>query len=105
VTEAELLESVRMLAGRLGLLAIHRHDSRRDAGWAGGFPDLVIASPAGLGLLFAELKSSTGALSGDQQRWRRALMANSAAYVVWRPEDWHSGEICIRLQGLARAGS
>jgi VRR-NUC domain len=103
VTEDALLELVRGLAGQLGLLATHRRDSRRDAGWSSGFPDLVIVSPAGHGVIFAELKSEGGRLSRDQQRWFRGLQACGQVYVLWRPADWASGEIRQRLLMLAQS--
>ena len=102
MTETELLEHVRTEAARLGLLAVHRHDSRRDTGWTGGFPDVVIASPAGRGLLFAELKSDGGQLSRDQQRWRWAIEACGYQFLLWRPVHWTSGEIGARLRMLVQ---
>ena len=103
MTEAELLEHVRQTALGLGLLAVHRRDSRRDTGWSAGFPDVVIASPRGRGLLIAELKSAGGQRSRPQQQWRRALEATTDRPVplLWRPADWDSGEIHARLSLLA----
>jgi hypothetical protein len=101
VTEGQLQEEVRRLALDLKLLIFHRQDSRRDADWSSGLPDLVIASPAGRGVIFAELKDPGGQLSTDQQRWRRALEASGQTWLLWRPVDWASGEIRARLLMLA----
>lgn len=55
-----------------------------------GFPDLVLsrkptAQRVG-GLIFAELKSSTGRLSIEQIEWSEHL-ASSAEWYLWRPRD------------------
>jgi hypothetical protein len=48
-----------------------------------GFPDLVLAR--GGRVIIAELKSSTGRLSAEQQAWLAALGPHGR---LWRPRDW-----------------
>lgn len=61
-----------------------------------GFPDLVLAHP-NRGVIFAELKSPTGRLSGCQTEWIQTLFAAGAEVYCWRPADWE--QIVNRLQG------
>jgi hypothetical protein len=96
MTEADLLSSVRELAGILGLLTYHTHDSRRSEA---GFPDLFIAGTSGV--LFAELKSMTGKLTHEQTVWKWRLQAAGQPWVLWRPTDWYSGIIETRLKEIA----
>lgn len=105
MTGTQLMENVRQLAvDQLHLLAIHIPDSRRIAaqGWSKGFTDTLIVSPAGRGMIFAEIKGQDEQPSRDQRAWGRALMACGAIYVIWRPADWDSGEIRARLLMLAQ---
>jgi hypothetical protein len=95
VTEAELLASVLQLCDWLGLLAYHTHDSRRSQP---GFPDLVIAGVSGV--LFRELKSVHGVVSGGQRRWLRRLAQGGADSGVWRPLDWPD-RIRAELEAIA----
>lgn len=83
ITEKQLQELVRELAGYLRLLCYHTHDSRRSEP---GFPDLVIVGPNGV--LFRELKSARGVLTTDQEQWLSALGAACQNADVWRPGDW-----------------
>jgi hypothetical protein len=55
-----------------------------------GFPDLVIASVDGSGVLFVELKDQAGRLSEKQTVWKWALKASGEAWRLWRPSDWQS---------------
>lgn len=91
--EADLQRAVIDLAQLHGLLVHHCRPARMQSGkWATplqgakGFPDLVIAGPAGT--LFRELKSTKGKLSADQIAWLHALQANGEDASVWRPCDW-----------------
>jgi Protein of unknown function (DUF5131)/VRR-NUC domain len=104
-TEAEFTAQVIALARRLGWRVAHFRAARTDRGWrtpvqgdGAGFPDLVLARPAGhlteVGLelrptpsrqiIFAELKTDTGRVSPEQQAW-----LDASGGVVWRPRDWN----------------
>lgn len=87
MTEREWQALVVAFAELHGWTIYHTHDSRRSAP---GFPDLVMARDARL--IFAELKTSTGRVSRDQQRWlgllERVAVGNPEVEVaVWRPGD------------------
>jgi hypothetical protein len=60
----------------------HTFDSRRSDR---GFPDLVLCRPPRL--IFAELKTNTGRVTGDQQAWLDDLAACGAEAYTWRPFD------------------
>lgn len=62
-------------------LYYHTADSRRSVG---GFPDLVACRER---LVYVELKTETGELSADQQRWQEALRRAGEETYVWRPSD------------------
>lgn len=84
-----------------------------------GWPDLTLVR--GGRLIFAELKSADGKVSSEQAVWLAALLCVSTAVayargfvpngmdrmtsmpevlaVVWRPEDWRTGEIERVLRG------
>jgi hypothetical protein len=107
VNETQLLEQVQALAADLGLLTHHplTHCGRcgtalspRLAGNA-GFPDLVIAGPAGV--LFRELKSPFGLLRPKQTAWRYQLAAAGMDWETFRPVDWFSGRIGDQLRAIA----
>ena len=48
-----------------------------------GFPDLVLVRAPRV--IFAELKSAKGKLSGDQEAWLLALAGTPIESYVWRP--------------------
>lgn len=50
-----------------------------------GFPDLVCVRDR---VIFVELKSRTGRLTPEQERWRQDLVAAGAEYHVLKPSDW-----------------
>jgi hypothetical protein len=82
-SERDFQAGVVELARLLGWRSYHTHDSRRSAA---GFPDLVLVR--GKRLVFAELKSETGARSADQRTWLDALGETPAESYLWRPGDW-----------------
>ncbi|MFN0093503.1 MAG: VRR-NUC domain-containing protein [Dehalococcoidia bacterium] len=89
MSEKDLLSAVEQLAVACGWLSYHTRDSRRSAG---GFPDLVLAHPAGM-VIFAELKRAggRGRVSAEQAQWLGVLGAAASSSVVvrvWRPGDW-----------------
>ena len=83
MTERDLLDAVRQACRWSALLVYHTHDSRRSER---GFPDVVICGPSGV--LFRELKSSTGRLSPAQREWLDKLRQAGADAAVWRPDSW-----------------
>lgn len=99
VSEAQLQEHVLELAQLTGWTVAHFRPARvgnPDEGeqrWVTpvaadgkGFPDLVLVHPQ-RGVLFRELKSSTGRVRDDQQAWLDVLVAAGADAGVWRPSD------------------
>lgn len=98
MTEQQLLEHVLARAAELKILVYHHPDSRRALGNR-GFPDLVLLGRSGL--MFAELKSATGALSPGQTWWRYLLISCGINYRIWRPQDWANGKIESCLQWIA----
>lgn len=96
VTEGQFQEDVILLARRLTVLAYHTYDSRRASA---GFPDLVLAGRHGL--IFAELKTEGGHLSGRQRNWKWMLTAAGADWQLWRPADWLSGRIETEIRRIA----
>lgn len=82
--ESALLGAVLELAARTHWpLRYHTYDSRRSRA---GFPDLVLARHDRL--IFAELKSAAGIVTGAQQAWLDGLtrVRHLDSY-VWRPAD------------------
>lgn len=75
--QAEVVRAARLL----GWTAYHTHDSRRsEPGW----PDLALVRDR---LVMAELKTDTGRISPDQQRWLDLLGGAGIETYVWRPRD------------------
>lgn len=90
MSEGALLAHVRTLAGELGLLSYHTHDSRRsEPGW----PDLVIAGAERGVFLVRELKRQNGRVSPEQAQWLHTLRDLGVDADVWRPADLLSGRI------------
>lgn len=98
MTESELQYAILDLAKRLGLLAMHIRDSRRNL--ATGFPDLVLAGPGGV--VFAELKNDKHQPTDMQMRWLGTLEAGGAEAYLWRPEQWTNGAVASVLQRIAK---
>jgi hypothetical protein len=92
VIEKDFQKLVINLAQGSGWLVHHALPSMNKRGvWAThelgdhGFPDLVLAHPAGR-VIFAELKSDKGKVSPLQSRWITALQQGAVVH-VWRPAD------------------
>lgn len=97
MSEDELQEAVRDLCKLLGLAVFHVHDSRRS--WGPGYPDLTIVGNRGV--IWRELKSASGQLSGHQRQWMYRLRAAGQDWALWRPCDLHSGRIARELRTVA----
>lgn len=99
MTERELQDAIVECAVGLGWLVHHDRPSMTRRGrWLTavqghpGFPDLVLVRPPRV--LFVELKSGAGEISQWQQEWLSALAdCLGVETYVWRPCDWHMGEV------------
>lgn len=83
----------------LGLRYYHTHRAQHSVA---GFPDYVIISPKGRGILYRELKIETtrSKVSAEQQVWLDMLTANGCDAGVWRPSDLLSGRIVRELRTI-----
>lgn len=96
MSERQLQDNIRKLCEHLHLKVQHIEDSRR--AWLPGWPDLAVISTA---IVFAELKSQTGDMSGDQRKVRRAIEATGHRCYLWRPSDLLSGEVARVLSQIS----
>lgn len=98
-TEKAFGLQVEELIKRLGLEYYHTHRSQHSVA---GFPDYVIISPQGNGVLYRELKTEarTSKVTPAQQRWLDMLAANGYDVGVWRPRDMLSGRIAEELRAI-----
>lgn len=103
MTEAELLAEVTDLCGQLGLIWHHCAASARCRG-PRGFPDLVIAGLGGV--IFAELKTTEGDTTAEQDRWLYTLARSNldTRVFTWRPADLDAGRIRHWLGKIATPG-
>jgi hypothetical protein len=92
VTETAFQSEVIQLAQMMRWRVAHFRPARTAHGWrtavaadGKGFPDLVLTRRGRL--IFAELKSDTGQVAPDQQRWLTVLNLTAAEVYVWRPAD------------------
>jgi hypothetical protein len=99
------LSAIHQAAG-MGLLAHWCQDSRKCLGR--GFPDLMFAGPGGIG--FAEVKTSDGDTSAEQDLWlwtlakhiRPPLHVSPLQFVrLWQPSDFWNGTVDNDLGSLA----
>lgn len=90
--EAAFQSQVVQLAQTFGWLVQHTRPAKQGDRWLtpiqgdAGFPDLVLAHPV-RGIIFAELKSATGALSEAQYLWGHTLREGGGEWRIWRPSD------------------
>ena len=103
MTEDQLLNAVIGAAMMQNWLAHHTRPAWSEKGWrtpiqgSPGFFDLVLAR--GGHIIIAELKSERGNLSKDQRAWSHAVgKPQSVRKVLWRPQNWVSGEIWEELE-------
>jgi hypothetical protein len=92
-TERQFQDAVVEYGRQCGWLVYHPHDSRRSTF---GYPDLTMARRGRV--VFAELKTETGRLRVEQQRWLDALQPSGTEVGVflWRPSDWPEIEQVLR---------
>ena len=97
MTERELDERIRRLIADLGLQPLpHARLAQRQLA---GFPDLVVAGPAGL--IFAECKSMSGQGRPDQEQWRDVLLTAGATWFLWRPANLADRMIARQLTQIS----
>lgn len=85
-SEADFQRRVIALAESCGWRVFSLPDSRRVT--CPGWPDLVLAHER-WGVVFAELKTDKGKVSGEQRWWHERLRAAGCRVEVWRPGDWY----------------
>lgn len=95
ITERTLQDAVVECAQALGWRIYHPWLSLNSAD---GYPDLTLVRGGRAGaparLLFAELKSASGKLSGAQSDWLAALRDVPGVEVhVWTPAHWYDGTV------------
>ena len=97
IPESDWQETVMDYARLKGWKVVHFHDSRRQRGGklvgdadAAGWPDLVLIR--GRHVLFRELKTERGRLSGPQAEMLDALRGAGQDAGVWLPSDWETVE-------------
>jgi hypothetical protein len=111
VNEKALTEWVCDLAGHMGWMVSHFHDSRRQVRpgvfvgdkSSAGFPDLVMLR--GSRMVVVELKAEKGRLRPDQPKWLNGFVAAGAEVFLWRPSHWQSGAIDEVLAATAPISS
>jgi hypothetical protein len=91
VSEKDFQAAVLRLAKRNGWLAYHTHDSRKSAA---GFPDLTLVRSGRI--LFAELKTTSGKTTADQDTWLEEIRSATVPAYLWRPADWAEIEKVLR---------
>lgn len=102
MTEAQLQGLVMDLARLRGWKVFHVNDSRRQLGGhlvgdidAKGFPDLLMLR--GERIVVAELKSTTGRLTPEQEDWLGRFSLTAAETYVWSPAtEWERIEGALR---------
>lgn len=95
ISEREWQSHVTSLARLYGWTWWHCRDSRgSDAGW----PDLAMVRDR---LLMVELKTATGKVSPDQQRWLDLLAGAGVECHVWRPADLPAVVATLKRRGPA----
>lgn len=83
LSEEAFESQVKDLAKWGGWLYYHTHRSQHSPS---GFPDCVLVRPPRL--IFAELKTESGEVSPDQQKWLDILpRCPSTEVYLWRPSD------------------
>lgn len=100
-TERDFGLEVEEIIAQLGLRYYHTFRAQHSVA---GFPDYVIASPKGHGMLYRELKREGNGKkfepSPAQQEWLDMLAANGQNVGVWRPTDLLSGRIVEELRTI-----
>ncbi len=97
-SERDLQNAIVDAAHLYGYLVFHTRPALSAKGWrtpvqydGKGFPDLVLMRDDGM--IFAEIKSSNGNLSREQEHWldglaKVAAVTSRVRVCVWTPADW-----------------
>ena len=80
MSEREFQAAVMKVAHQLGWTFYHTHDS---IGSQAGFPDLALVRKGRF--FFAELKTESGKVSKEQQKWLDMLENARVVCYLWRP--------------------
>ena len=100
MTEAQLQTQVLALARAFGWTRrFHATIAIRSVP---GFPDLVLVHPGQRRVLWRELKTERGTVTGPQQDWLTDLAAAGQDAAVWRPTDLIAGRIEAVLRGAQK---
>ena len=94
--ESQLQDTIVQLCKLFGGITwYHAYTSRRSVP---GWPDLAILGTRRL--IFRELKTETGKVSMEQERWGLMLRHAGQDWDVWRPNDLQSGRIQRELEAI-----
>lgn len=93
MSERALQSAIMRLAKDNGWLAYHTWNARKSAP---GYFDCTFAK-VGHPLVLAELKTATGSLTIEQQRWYDITKQTTGVECyIWRPDDWDLVEKLLR---------
>ena len=95
VSEADFQKTVIELAQKMGWLVAHFRPARTEKGWrtpvsadGKGFPDLIMVHEQYGWIVVAEIKSETGKVTPEQDKWLKAFQACLPFDVfTWRAND------------------
>jgi hypothetical protein len=93
LSEAAFQRRILDFARLTGWIVYHTHDSRKSEP---GFPDLVGVNAEQQRIIYVELKSDRGRLTGPQRRWLDKLARAGAETAMWRPADWDEAVAVLR---------
>jgi hypothetical protein len=100
-TEAQFQKEVTDMCDERNILWHHCDAAYRCSGH-NGLPDLLLI---GSSLLYVELKSSWGHLTGDQNMYKWAIIKAGGSHAVWKPRDLFNGVVEAALDNIAPGGS
>lgn len=96
--EDDMKDQIIEVSKTLGYLVFHDNDPKRNVA---GFPDLWIL---GFGkLLVLELKTDTGTVTREQQKWIAQLKIAGIDVRVYRCAQWRTRDLAKELQDIKRA--
>lgn len=93
--ESQLQDTIVQLCKLFSVAWYHPYYSRRSVP---GWPDLALCGARKL--IFRELKTETGRVSPEQERWGLMLRHAGQDWDVWRPADLRSGRVQAELEAI-----